>query len=165
MKLQYHRFFVSLVVLAASWMLVPANGSAQLLPPGDFNGKSFNQWGVDWMEWAAPLVGPSYILPDPSRQDTVNGVRYLPVVGLEPRDYVANLTITPGTALFGAPFSLGGERYDDGHEDNPADPIIKTIFDTATARATLNGMVLLEGTASSLAARQFGPTYFAEPIP
>jgi hypothetical protein len=146
-------------------MLLPPNCNAQLLPPGDYNGKSFNQWGVDYTEWGAPLTAPGFILPDPSRQDTVNGVRYLPVVGPEIRDYVTNLTITPGTALFGSPFSFSGERYDDGHEDNPADPLIQTILDGATVRVILDGVVLLDGTASSLAARQFGPTRFPQLIP
>jgi hypothetical protein len=164
MKSLDHRFFVLLVVLAAHLMLFPASGTGQLLPPGDFNGTSFQQWGLDYAVWAAPLSPPGVIPLDPSRQDTVNGVRYLPVDS-SIRDFTANLTIQQGTALFGSPFFVYGERYDDGHADNPADPLIDTIFDETTLRVTLNGMVLLEGTASSLAARQFGPTYFAEPIP
>jgi hypothetical protein len=92
-------------------------------------------------------------------------VRYLPVASLEVRDFVANVTIQPGTALFGSPFFIYGERYDDGHEDNPADPLIQTIFDQTTIRSTLDGMVVLEGTASSLSGRQFGTTRFPEPIP
>jgi hypothetical protein len=165
MNLQYHRSFVLLVLLAAAWMLVPATSSAQLLPPGDFNGKSFNQWGLDYAEWSAPLGSPDFIVPDPSRQDAVNGVRYLPVGPIGVREFVTNLTIDRGTALFGSPFYFYGERYDDGHSDDPADPLLQTILDGATLRATLDGVVLLEGTASSLAARHFGPSYFSEPIP
>jgi hypothetical protein len=157
--------FIPPLVLTAVLMLVPANGSAQLLPPGDLNGKSFQQWGLDWSKWAVPLTGPGFIVLDPSRQDTVNGVRYLPVAAFEVKDFTTNLTIEPGTALFGSPFFIYGERYDDGHEDNPADPLIGMILDEATVRVTLNGAVLLDGTASSLAARQFGPSFFPEPIP
>jgi hypothetical protein len=156
---------VPTLVLAAVLMMVPAKCGAQLLPPGDFNGTSFQQWGLDYAEWATPLTSPGYVLPDPSRQDTVNGVRYLPVASIEVRDFTTSLSIEPGTALYGTPFFIYGEQYDDGHSDDPADPIIQTIFDGTTVRATLDGVVLLEGTASSLSARQFGPSYFPEPIP
>jgi hypothetical protein len=147
-------------------MLFPASSSAQLLPPGDFNGKSFQQWALDYAVWAAPLSSPPGVIPlDPSRQDTVNGVRYLPVADSSIRDFTASLTIQPGTALLGSPFFVYGEQYDDGHSDNPSDPILQMIMDQTTIRATLDGVVLLEGTASSLAARQFGPTFFPQPIP
>jgi hypothetical protein len=164
MNSQHRRFNFSLVVLIAS-LMAAATSQAQLLPPGDFNGKSFQQWGLDFAEWGAPLSSPEFILPDPSRQDTVNGVRYIPVAAFGVKDFTANLTITPGTALFGSPFYFYGERYDDGHSDDPADPLLQTIMDGATVRATLDGVVLLEGTASSLSARQFGPSYFPQPIP
>jgi hypothetical protein len=146
-------------------MLVKGKCGAQLLPPGDFNGTSFNQWGVNYSEWSLPLTLPGVVLPEPSSQDTVNGMRYLPTGSLEIRDFIANLTIDRGTALFGSPFFINGELYDDGHSDNPNDPLIETIFDETTLRVTLDGVVLLEGTASSLSARQFGPTYFTEPVP
>ena len=147
MNLLHRRFSFSLLVLIASLMCVPATCSAELLPPGDFNGMSLNQWGLDYAEWSAPLVSPGFILPDPSRPDTVNGVRYLPVGPAEIKDFTANLTIEPGTALFASPFYFYGEQYDDGHSDDPADPLIQTILDEATVRVTLDGVVLLEGTA------------------
>jgi hypothetical protein len=165
MKSQHLSSFGPMMVLAAALMSVAANCSAQLLPPGDFNGKTFQQWGLDFAEWGAPLTSPEFILPDPSRQDTVNGVRYIPVAAFGVKDFTTNLTIEPGTELFGSPFYFYGERYDDGHSDDPADPLIQTILDGATVRSTLDGVVLLEGTASSLSARQFGPSYFPEPIP
>jgi hypothetical protein len=165
MNLQHRRLNFAQLALSATLMFVPAACQAQLLPPGDFNGKSFNQWGLDWSEWSAPLTAPGFILPDPSLPDTVNGVRYLPVGAAEVSDFTASLTIQPGTALFGSPFGFYGERYDDGHADDPADPLIQTILDGATVRATLNGVVLLEGTASSLSGRQYGPSFFPEPIP
>jgi hypothetical protein len=141
-------------------MFVPAKCGAQLLPPGDFNGKSLEQWGVDYAQWAAATLIGGQSLPD-----TVNGVRYLPTfLGPEIRDFTANLTIQPGTAFFGSPFFITGERYDDGHEDDPADPIIQTILDETTMRTTLNGVVVLEGTPNSLSDRKFGISYFPEPI-
>lgn len=165
MSLQNGRLVFPSVVLVASLLLFPANGRAQLLPPGDLNGKTFQQWGVDWSIWSAPLTAPDFIVPDPSRQDTVNGVRYLPVGPPTIQHFTANLAIEPGIALFGSPFSFFGERYDDGHADDPADPIIPQILDGATVRATLDGVALLDGTASSLSARGFGPSFFTEPIP
>jgi hypothetical protein len=164
MKLQHVSFLVPTVALATAWMFVSANCSAQLLPPGDFNGKSFQQWGLDYGMWSAPLTGPDFIVPDPSRQDTVNGVRYLPVTAFGIKEFSTNLTITPGTALFGSPFSFFGERYDDGHADDPTDAVIPMILDQTTVRATLDGVVVLDGTARSLSARQFGPSYFPVPI-
>jgi hypothetical protein len=164
MNVQYRRFTFSLLVLIACVMVIPATCRAQLLPPEDFNGKSFEQWGLDWSEWAVPLVFPEGVVPvDPSRPDTVNGVRYLPIGGPPIGNF--NLTIQPGTALFGAAFGFFGEQYDDGHSDDPADPLFDTILEQATVRSTLDGVVLFEGTASSLSARQFGPSYFPEPIP
>jgi hypothetical protein len=78
-----------------------------------------------------------------------------------------NLTVQPGTALFGSPFIVFGERYDDGTEDDPVaiGSIIDQIFADSTMRTTLDGMVLLEGTASAFADRKFGVSVFPQPIP
>jgi hypothetical protein len=163
----HHRWLVSpLVVLAAAWIVGPGTCRAQLLPPGDFNGTSFEQWGLDYALWALPLTHSAGVIPfDPSRPDTFNGVRFLPVGEFGIRDFTANLTIQPGTAIFTAPFFIYGERYDDGHEDDPADPIVQMILDDTTLRTTLDGTVVLEGTPSSLSDRVFGIYHFPEPIP
>jgi hypothetical protein len=155
-----------LVVLAAGLIFLPDKCSAQLLPPGDFNGKSFQQWFLEYGQWAAPLSSPVGVIPfDPSRPNTFNGVRFLPVVdALSNRDFTTNLTIQEGTAIIGSPFFIYGERYDDGHEDNPDDPLLATIFEQTTIRTTLDGTVVLDGTASSLSNRRFGPSRFPEPI-
>jgi hypothetical protein len=155
-----------LVVLAAGLIFLPAKCSAQLLPPGDFNGKSFQQWGLEYGQWAAPLSSPAGVIPyDPNRPNTFDGVRFLPVVdAFSNRDFTTNLTIQEGTAIIGTPFLIYGERYDDGHEDNPDDPLIATIFEQTTVRTTLDGAVVLDGTASSLSNRRFGPSHFPEPI-
>jgi hypothetical protein len=166
MKRRHPRFVVPLVVLAAGWMFIPENCGAQLLPPGDFNGKSLVQWGLDYAQWAQPSTLPEgVVVVDPSRPDTVDGVRYLPVGEFSIRDFTANVAIQPGTAIFGSPFFIFGEGYDDGHEDDPADPIVQMILDDTTVRTTLDGVVVLEGTPSSLSERQFGPSDFPEPIP
>jgi hypothetical protein len=155
-----------LVVLAASLIFLPAKCSAQLLPPGDFNGKTFEQWFLDYGQWAVPLSSPEGVIPfDPARPNTFNGVRFLPVVdAFANRDFTTNLTIPEGTAMIGSPFFIFGERYDDGHEDSPEDPLIATIFEQTTVRTTLDGTVVLDGTASSLSDRRFGPSRFPEPI-
>jgi hypothetical protein len=154
------------LIASTCLLLLPAICPAQLLPPGDFNGKSFQQWGGDYAQWAVPLSFPAGVIPfDPSRPDTFNGVRYLPVTNaFENRDFTANLTIQEGTALFGSPFFIYGERYDDGHEDNPADPLLTTIFDQTTTKTTLDGVVVLEGTVTSLSDRNYGVFRFPEPI-
>jgi hypothetical protein len=147
-------------------MFLPAKCSAQLLPPGDFNGQSFQQWGLDYAQWAAPLVYPEGVISiDPLRPDTFNGVRYLPVGVFSSRDFTTNLTIQEGTALFGSPFFFFGERYDDGHEDNPADPIAVTLLEATRTKTTLDGIVVLEGTVGSMMDRKFGVSFFPEPIP
>jgi hypothetical protein len=167
MKLQNRWLGLPLLVLAASLMCVPATCGAELLPPGDFNGISFNQWGREYAQWAEPLTLPEGVIAiDPSRPDTFNGVRFLPVVNTaEIRDFTTNLTIQEGTAIFGSPFFIFGERYDDGHEDNPADPLLATIFEQTTTKTTLDGVVVLEGTVSSLSDRNYGVFRFPEPIP
>jgi hypothetical protein len=140
-------------------MFLPAKCGAQLLPPGDFNGKSLDQWGLDYIQWAIATGLGGQTLPD-----TVNGARYLPTdfgVG----DFAADVTIQQGTALVRSPFFVFGERYDDGTEDNPADPILDTIFEGTTVRAAFDGSVVLEGLASAFPERKFGVTVFPAPIP
>jgi hypothetical protein len=95
--------------------------------------------------------------------DTVDGVRYLPP-NFGGGDFVANVTVEPGTALVLSPFFVIGERYDNGTEDNPADPFIDTIFAETAIKTTFDGTVVLEGTGSELAERRFPVTVFAEPI-
>jgi hypothetical protein len=162
MKPHHRRSNSLLLVLTASLLVVPAKCGAQLLPPGDFNGKSFPQWGLDYAQWADATA-----LGGLSPPDTVNGVRYLPTAIAPVTELTANLTIQPGTPLFCAPFIVFGERYDDGTEDDPValGPTIDMIFADATIRTTLDGMVLLEGTASSFADRKFGVSVFPQPIP
>jgi hypothetical protein len=80
------------------------------------------------------------------------------------RDFTANVTIQEGTAIFGAPFFFYGERYDDGHEDDPADPIVGSLLEDTTMRTTLDDVVVLEGTAGLMTDRQFGISRFPEPI-
>jgi hypothetical protein len=166
MKPQYVPFIILLVALTASGIVVPGTCQAQLLPPGDYHGKSLEQWGMDYAKWAVPLTFPAGIIPfDPARPDTFDGVRYLPVGEFGIRDFTANLVIQPGIAVFGSPFFIFGEQYDDGHEDDPADPVVVTILEETTIRATLDGTVVLEGTPNSPSDRKFGPSHFQEPIP
>jgi hypothetical protein len=161
MKLQ-HRFILSLAVIVASSMLLPATGIAQLLPPGDFKGKSLEEWGLDWTQWGIATVLGEQMLPD-----TVDGVRFLrPLIG--GIDVVSqDLTIQQGTPLVGSSFFVFGERYDDGSEDDPVAlaPLVDQIFEETTIRTTVDGVVVLEGLASGFPDRMFGITVFAEPIP
>jgi hypothetical protein len=157
MKLQHRRLIFPLLVLMASLMFAPANCRAQLLPPGDFQGKSLDEWGLDYEQWsiATGLGGQSL-------SDTVVGVRYLPH---QFAGDSASLTIPQGTPLVGSPFFLFGERYDDESEDNPNDPILDTIFEQTTIRTTVDGSVVLEGFASQFPERTYGVTEFSQPIP
>jgi hypothetical protein len=162
MTLHLRRFVFALVALAAAWIFGAGSSRAQLLPPGDFNGKSFGQWGLNYAQWADATA-----LGVPSFPDTVNGVRFLPIAIFPVTELTANVTVQPGTALFGAPFILFGERYDDGTEDDPVAlaSLIDTFFAETTLRTTLDGMVVLEGTASSFTDRTFGVSVFPQPIP
>jgi hypothetical protein len=147
------------MVLTTSLMFDPASASAQLLPPGDFQGKSLDEWGLDYTQWAIATGLGGQTLPD-----TVDGVTFLPP-NFGGGDFAADLTISQGTALVVAPFFLFGERYENGAEDNPDDPIIDQIFEQTTMRTTLDGSVLLEGAASGFPERMFGVTVFPAPIP
>ena len=159
------RYILSLDVITAALILAATPCSAQLQPPGDFNGQSLAQWGVDYARWALPLTLHAGVIPfDPSRPNIFNGVRFLPVGEFGIRNFTADLTIQPGTAVFTSPFFIYGERYDDGHEDNPDDPVLQTIFEETTIRTTLDGAVVLEGTPNSLADRKFGITNHPSPV-
>ncbi len=159
MKLHHRRFIFSLLVLTASLTFVPATCRAQLVPPGDFQGKSLDQWGLDYTQWAIKTGLGGQTLPN-----IVDGARFLPP-NFGGGDFVASLTIQQGTPLVGSPFFVFGERYDDGSEDNPADPFIDTIFEETTIRTTYDGSVVLEGIANDLTDRKFGVTVFSAPIP
>jgi hypothetical protein len=157
MKAQHRGLVISLLILSAS-MVAPAICRAQLLPPGDFNGKSLEEWTLDWSEWAIATGLGEQMLPD-----TVDGVKYLPP-NFGGGDFVTNLTVSRNTPLLVSPFFVFGERYDNGTEDNPNDPIIDQIMDDAMIRTTFDGNVLLEGQASDFPERTFGVTVFSEPI-
>jgi hypothetical protein len=158
MRAQFRRLVFPSLVLTAS-MLAPAIGRAQLLPPGDFQGKSLDEWTLDWSQWSIATGLGGQTLPD-----TVDGVKYLPP-NFGGGDFVTSLTVSRDTPLLVSPFFVFGERYDNGTEDNPNDPIIDQIMDDAMIRTTFDGNVLLEGQASDFPERTFGVTVFAEPIP
>jgi hypothetical protein len=157
MRPHAHLTAIPLLVLTAALMLDPPTCRAQLLPPGDFQGKSLDEWGLDYEQWsiATGLGGQSL-------SDNVDGVRYLPH---QFAGDSASLTIPQGTPLVGSPFFLFGERYDDGSEDSPNDPILDTIFEQTTIRTTVDGSVVLEGFASQFPERTNGVTEFLQPIP
>jgi hypothetical protein len=159
MYLQHRRINLPFLVLAGSVMLVPATCRAQLLPPGDFRGKSLDEWTIDWSQWSIATG-----LGEQSLPDTVDGVRYLPP-NFGGGDFVTSLTISQGEPLMVAPFFVFGERYDNGTEDNPNDPVIGAILDDATIKVTYDGNILLEGVASAFPDRLSDVTVFPAPIP
>src|SRR5262249_25710922 len=69
-----------------------------------------------------------------------------------------------GTPLMASPFNVFGERYDDGTEDNPNDPVLDAIFQDTTIKTTYDGTVVLQGLASSFPDRKFGVTVFPTAI-
>jgi hypothetical protein len=159
MNLQHRRFNFSLLGLIASLAFVPAACQAQLLPPGDYNGKSLEQWSLDWNEWAIKTDLGGLTLPD-----TVDGVRYGPPTPQNVSEFVADFTIQQGTAVLFSPFFVFGERYEDGSED-PVSAIDEfMLFETATFQITLNDNVVLEGHASDFPDRKTGVRVFSEPI-
>ncbi len=94
--------------------------------------------------------------------DTVDGVRYLPPnLG---SNVVADLTIDQGTPLVFSPFFIFGEKYDNGTEDDPNDPSVDQIFQSATIQSTFDGAVVLAGQGSDFAERMSGTRIFSEPI-
>jgi hypothetical protein len=158
MKWHDQRLIFPLFLLTASLILDRATCNAQLLPPGDFQGKSLDEWTLDWSQWAIATGLGEQTLPD-----IVDGVRYLPP-NFGGGDFVADLTI-PQEPLLVSPFFVFGERYDNGTEDNPNDPVLDAIFDDATIKTTFDGTVLLEGAASSFPDRLTDVTVFSQPIP
>ncbi|HEX2474172.1 MAG TPA: hypothetical protein VHK01_05475 [Lacipirellulaceae bacterium] len=180
MRSHFHLNTVALLVLCSSLTFVPStccglgydggtqNGgvipcasttcNAKILPAGDFRGKTLDEWGLGYQQWGIATGLGGQALPD-----TVDGVRYLPPnLG---SNFVADLTIQQGTPLVFTPFNVFGERYDNGTEDNPADPVIDQIFQTTTIRTTFNGTVVLDGLASEFPDRKFDVTVFSAPIP
>jgi hypothetical protein len=154
-----HRSLFFFLMASASLLLFPAVCPAQLVPTGDFRGKSLSQWGFDYTVWAISSVMGGQTLPD-----VVDGVKYLPpyVGGFE---FVGgDVTIQQGTPVLLLPFFLNGERYDNGTEDNPADPIIEEIYKTTTIRLTFDGTVVLEGVTSEILDRKFGTRTYPSPI-
>jgi len=154
-----HAKLSSLLVLAASLISAPAICRAQLLPPGDFNGKSLDDWTLDWGEWAIKTDAGGQSLPD-----TVNGVRYAPPAPMGASEFSADMTIQQGTAILFSPFIVYGERYEDGSED-PVSAIDEfMLFESATIHVTLNGNVVADGHASDFPDRKSGVRVFSEPV-
>ena len=139
-------------------VMIPGSVPDVLVPPGDFRGKSHDDWGFDYQQWGIKTGPGGQSLPD-----TFDGVRYLPPnLG---SSFVANLTIQHGTPLLFSPFNVFGERYDNGTEDNPNDPVIEQIFNSTTIETRFDGEVVLQGGANSFPDRKFGVTMFPAPIP
>jgi hypothetical protein len=159
MNLPHRRFIFSLLLLAASLISAPVVSTAQLVPPGDFQGKSHDEWGFDWSQWGIKTGLGGQSLPD-----TVDGVRYLPPnFG---NNVVADLTIQQGTPLVFSPFYVFGEKYDNGTDDDPvlSEPVIDQIFQTTTFQTKFDGSVVLEGFASDFPVRTYDITLFPAPI-
>ena len=134
-----------------------------MLPPGDFNGKSLDEWTLDWGEWTIRTSLGGQTLPD-----TVDGVQYLPpnlVDGVVAEFFVADLTIQQGTRLVFSPYFVFGERYEDGSEDPVRAVDDFMLFENATIRTTFDGSVVLEGLASDFPERKSSVRTFSEPIP
>ena len=156
MKLQ-HRWLALALALSTLLVFVPAACRAQLLSPGDFNGQSLDEWTSDWGEWAIATGLAGQTLPD-----TVNDVRYLP-----PNfgsSFVADVTITQGTAVVFSPYFVFGEKYDDGTEDLPGDIDGYMLFENATFQTTYDGNVVLEGLASAFPARKSSIRVYSPPL-
>jgi hypothetical protein len=159
MNLLHQRLFFSLVVLLTSCVFAPATCQAQLLSPGIYNGKSLEEWTLDWGEWSIRTNDAGQTLPD-----TVDGVRYGPAAPAGAIESVFDLTLPQGTALAFSPFVIYGERYEDGSEDPVSAIADFMLFETATIEVTLNGNVVLEGLASGFPERKSGVRVFSEPV-
>lgn len=129
-------------------------------PHGKFRGKTFEEWSVLYTEWVVQTN-----LGGQTPCDTVNGVRFLPY-NTTPGTHEFHVRLRPGTPFVQTPFPVFGERYDDPNvpDDNPADPFVDFIFDTADVRVELDDCVLMNDTASNLCRYGYGPEYFDEPI-
>ncbi|MEM7313964.1 MAG: hypothetical protein AAF497_12510 [Planctomycetota bacterium] len=147
-----------LFTVAATCAFLTADARAELLPVGDHNGQSFEQWQQDYIQW-----GIATTLGGQSQPDTVNGGRYLPTNDAS-GNAVWDVTIDEGTLLIGSPFFLFGERYDSGPDDDATDPFVDTIFADAMITMTVNGDVVLEGAASDFPDRRVPFFDFPEPI-
>jgi hypothetical protein len=141
--------------------MAPARSSGQagqspLLPPdAHFQGRSMPEWNILASEFAIATG-----LTGQERPDTIGRVRFLPYYGATE----FSIELDPGTAIAFPPFFVFGELYDDGTQDDPNDPFIDVLLETATVETRLNGRVLLQGVASELEAYAFGPVNFDQPI-
>ena len=131
-----------------------------LLPPDAiYRGRTLAQWNGLAAEWNIAMgLGDASGL-----SDTVDGVRFLPQpVGAG--EFEFDVILPAGTAFLYGSFGVSGERYSDGSQDNPADPIIPQIFADATIETILDGNVLLAGKAANHSNRLVGPIFSDPPI-
>jgi hypothetical protein len=154
---------VALLGVASAPALSPGQGSQPPLVPPQSRafGKSCERWNVLYSEWAiASTLGGATDL-----RDTRGRVHFLPdkSMGTPPEFHI---TLPPGTPFVSPPFFTFGERSADPDvpDDNPADPILDFILETAKIQTALEGRVLRDGTATELERFQFGPVSFDEPI-
>ena len=165
------RFAVVLQLSLVGVALVVAHASGQggqspLMPPQSHAfGKAFEEWNVLYSQWVLEsLFGGGTDL-----SDTVGHVRFLPVPAPAETGCGSceiDVTLRPGTPFVASPFFVWGESYDDPSvpDDNPADPLLDTIFKTTEIRVELDGRVLMAGTGTELERFRYGPVYFDEPI-
>lgn len=132
--------------------------SAQLVPAGSFRGRTLNEWGRSFVEWGIATGAGGQSLPN-----TLDGVRFLPP-NFGSGDSVQNLTVALGTPLYLSPYFVVGEAYDNGTADDPADPIIPTLFTQTSIKTTYDGNMVFDGIVSSFADRKVDPYIFATPI-
>jgi hypothetical protein len=155
---------VALLGVASAPVPCPGQGGqSPLVPPQSHAfGKSFEEWNVLAAQRAieVQLGGGTDI------GETVGRVRLLPggVVTAPTQEF--DVTLPPGTPFVSPPFFVFGETYDDPAvpDDNPADPILDFIIETAEIQTVLDGRVLLDGSGTELGSFKFGPVYFDEPI-
>lgn len=143
----------------ATILSAPAFGG--LVPAGDFQGRSLQDWSVAWMEW-----GIDTGLGGQTRSDMLDGAKFLPTNFTPGVEAFRSVSIYEGTPLIGPVFPVFGEKYDDGTEDNPTDlaSFLDQIFQDTTVRVTLDGTIVLEGAASDFPDRKYGVTFFSSPI-
>lgn len=142
---------------AALSMFSLASLRAELVPAGDFRGKSLEAWTQDWSKWSVRTGLAGENLPN-----TFDGVRYLPPnFG---QDITADITIPLGTPLVFSPFFIFGENYDDGTDDIGAIPILPGLFASSSIKTTLNGAIVLEGAGNTFPDRLTAIETFAAPI-
>jgi hypothetical protein len=120
---------VAFVAVAMSPVLSGQGGSSELLPPNaNFQGKSYAEWNVLASEFAITtgLTGGEF-------PDTFGRVRLLPYFGATE----FSIELDPGTAIASPAFFVFGELYDDGRQDDPNDPFIDVLLETATVETRL----------------------------